>query len=259
VGDSEAEGYWLTPFVWDAQNGTRDVNTLLAASTPYAYPGSLWGGVAINNSGQILVSANSGYALLTPTSQPTALEPPVQIIATAGVGIVSVGWIGADSGWSYRLKRSTVSGGPHTTIATLSGNVPGYPNSCYFEDTSVVNGIRYYYVVSAVDGANESANSVEVTARPLAPPVAPTTLTAKAATGAAQLTWTQSTSPEIVANRIYRSRFGGGYVQIAYVSAGTAYLDKAVSRRITYSYKVTAVNSIGWESPASNVVSVRLK
>ena len=84
-------------------------------------------------------------------------------------------------------------------------------------------------------------------------------MTAKALSGAVQLTWKQSTSPEIVANRIYRSTSGGGYVQIAWVSAGTAYLDKAVSRRAAYSYKVTAVNSIGLDSPPSNIVIIRIR
>ena len=62
-------------------------------------------------------------------------------------------------------------GGPY---ATLAGNVA--TNS--YTDKSVSNGTTYYYVVSALNAAGESANSAQVSATPLAPPPAPTNITA---------------------------------------------------------------------------------
>ena len=56
----------------------------------------------------------------------------------------------------YRVKRSTSSGGPYTTIATGT--------SLSFTDQSVVSGVTYYYVISAVTSGVESLNCPEIAA-----------------------------------------------------------------------------------------------
>lgn len=117
-------------------------------------------------------------------------------------------------------------------------------------------------MISSVNGTYESANSIATaTAMPLAPPLAPTNLTAALAKNgkSLQLAWKQSSSPGIQSNRIFRSTNGGAYVQIAYINAGTSYADGAVRRGNTYSYAVTALNLNRQESPYSNVVTVRMK
>jgi hypothetical protein len=59
--------------------------------------------------------------------------------------------------YGYEVRRSSVAGGPYTTIATVTG--------VEYTDTSITQGATYYYVVRAVDTSfNRSANSAEVAA-----------------------------------------------------------------------------------------------
>ncbi|MEZ2336397.1 cellulose binding domain-containing protein [Mucilaginibacter sp. RCC_168] len=62
------------------------------------------------------------------------------------------------NGFSYNLKRASVSGGPYTTIGTT-----GSPT---YTDSNVTNGNTYFYVVTSVDSTGESDNSLEIVAKP---------------------------------------------------------------------------------------------
>lgn len=185
-------------------------------------------------------------ALNAPPAAPTGLT------ATAGNNQVALAWNASAGATGYNVKRATVSGGPYTTIAPNSA-------STSFTDTTAVNGTTYYYVVSALNAAGESANSSQVSATPQAPspPAAPTGLTARA-TGKKKinLAWSQSTSPNLTQNKIYRSTTSGGpYSLIATIAAATSYNNNGLASGTTYFYVVTAVNSSGLESPASNQAS----
>ena len=67
-------------------------------------------------------------------------------------------WNALSNATNYNVKRSTVSAGPYTTIA--SGIT-----STNFADTSAFASVEYYYVVSAMVGGMETANSGEVALR----------------------------------------------------------------------------------------------
>jgi hypothetical protein len=84
---------------------------------------------------------------------------PTGLWATAANSQVTLSWTASGGATSNNVKRATVSGGPYATIAAV-GTTPGYTN------TSLANGTRYYYVVSALNGSGESANSSEVSAIP---------------------------------------------------------------------------------------------
>ena len=75
---------------------------------------------------------------------------------------MALSWTASSGATSYNVKRATVSGGPYTTIAS--------PTTTSHTNTGLVNGTTYYYVVSAVNAAGESANSAQVSATPQAPP-----------------------------------------------------------------------------------------
>jgi fibronectin type 3 domain-containing protein len=110
-----------------------------------------------------------GLTALT-SSRPTVPMPPVvsasaptSLLARSANAAAVLTWTGivgpADIS-SYNVKRSTVSNGPYTTIATNVGHVS-------YTDTGLANNTTYYYVVSAVNSLGESADSAEAVVIPL--------------------------------------------------------------------------------------------
>jgi hypothetical protein len=192
------------------------------------------------------VSAGSGGCQLPAT--------PTGLAAVAGNTQVSLTWTASAGASSYSVKRATTSGGPYATAA--SGVIaPGYTN------TGLSNGTTYYYVVSAVNGCGESADSSQVSATPTAAQAVapPTSLKATAAKRKVMLSWTQSVSTGITQNRIYRSTSSGGpYAAIALIGANTGYTDTQVTGGITYYYAVTSLRGPD-ESALSTAVSAKPK
>jgi len=104
-------------------------------------------------------------ANLTPPVPP-APSAPTGLMATTNYGQVTLTWNASSGATSYNIKRSLTSGGPYTTIGTST--------TTSFTDTTVLNGVTYYYVVSAVNSGGESPNSAEVSTTPPVPaPPAP--------------------------------------------------------------------------------------
>jgi fibronectin type 3 domain-containing protein len=217
-------------------------NTGLIAATTYRYRVR-----SFNVSGD---SAYSGVAEATTSSTPS-LPAPAGLGATAGDGRVTLTWNAVSGATSYNVKSHTASGGPYLTRAT------GLQTPSYV-DTGLTNGQTYFYVVSAQNAVAESANSSEVSARPLATtPAAPSNLVATAVSASRiNLTWTDNASNE--SNyRIERCQGAGcsNFVQIAQVGANvTSRANTGLAAGTTYRYRVRARNSIG-NSGYSNVAT----
>lgn len=154
-------------------------------SLPYTgsytvYSTYLVSNVTVTNSGAATVQVNvvsPGYDLawieFVPANGPP-LPPAGERIVGAGPGIpagltsgiqaaagnmeASLQWVASESATSYNVERAVNSGGPYTTIASCT--------ALSYVDTGLANGTTYYYVVSAVNGNGESANSSEVSATP---------------------------------------------------------------------------------------------
>jgi Glycoside hydrolase family 44 len=90
------------------------------------------------------------------TSVPPA---PTGLAATPEHGQVSLTWTASSGATSYYVKRSTISGSGYSQIAIAA--------AAHYTDTSVTNGVKYFYVVSAYNSAGESTNSSEVSATPV--------------------------------------------------------------------------------------------
>jgi subtilisin family serine protease len=100
-----------------------------------------------------------------PASRAIAAQPvarpavPVGVTASSGPGPhqISIAWTATPYAATYRVKRSAISGGPFSTLAT------GIKTAGYVDSTAHA-ARRYYYVVSAMNVSGESANSSQATA-----------------------------------------------------------------------------------------------
>jgi len=236
AASSGATGYYVKrstttggPYTQIAtQSGTSDTDTGLTNGTKYFYVVS-----AYNSAGQ---SANSAEVNATPALPPPAT--PAGLAATPGNGQVSLAWSASAAATSYHVKRST-SSGAETQISA--------PTSTSYTDTGLTNGVKYFYVVSAVNSGGESANSSEVSATPVAavnPPATPTGLQATGGNAQVSLSWNASAGA--ASYNVKRSTTNGGPYSTSIASPTlTNYTDATVSNGTTYYYVVSAVNTAG--------------
>jgi fibronectin type 3 domain-containing protein len=142
-----------------APTSTSYTDTSLTNGTTYYYVAS-----AIDSAGE---SADSAQVSATPVAPVAIPATPSGLAATPGNAQVALSWTASSGATGYHVKRAATSGGPYTQV--------GAPTSTSYTDTSLTNGTTYYYVVSALDSAGESANSTQISALPVASPGAPTT------------------------------------------------------------------------------------
>ena len=178
---------------------------------------------------------------------PTVPAAPTNVAATGGNAQVTLTWSASTGATTYNVKRGTTTGGPYTTV--------GSPSAANFTDSTVTNGTTYFYVVTAVNSAGESANSAEKSATPAAPvpPSAPTGLTTTPGNVQILLTWTASSGA--TSYHVKRgTTTGGPYTQVG-APATASFTDTTVSNGAQYFYVVSALNSAGESANSSEVTA----
>ena len=236
--ERSTDGSTFTPLATTGAGTTGYSDTGLSASTTRYYR------VYAYNTGGNSAASNTASAttLALIPAAPTGLQ------ATAGNAQVTLSWSAVIGAADYNVKRAAISGGPYTAIASVV-TTTGYT------DTSVTNGISYFYVVTAVNVSGESADSSQAVATPQLPPAAPTNLTATAtSTSQINLTWTDNSTNES-GFKIERSSDSTTFSQIATPEAGTiSYNDTSVAASTTRYYRIYAYN-VGGNSTASNTAN----
>jgi len=143
----------------------------ISNTTPYAYY-------------RLNITTNNGDASgiqLSEMAFTYRVEAPTNLAVTAiSSSQINLSWTSSDGATGYNVKRATVSGGPYTVIAA---NL----SALAYTNTGLANGTKYYFVVSATNVVGESANSIEVSARPTSP--VPPQLGFGINAGQIQLTW----------------------------------------------------------------------
>src|SRR5438876_2439226 len=201
----------------------------------------------------------SNEASGTPTSGQTVPSPPRQLNATPGEAQVTLTWLAPSSDGgspitNFKIYQGTASGGE--PLLAPVGAVFAYP------DSSVTNGVTYYYYVTAVNGIGASGSSNEVSATPVAGPSvpdAPQNLVATPGNGTMTLTWSPppwDVRSPVTGYTVYRGTNSGNRSFFVPLGNVTTYTDTGLANGQRYYYVVTAINAIG-EGPPSSEVSAK--
>lgn len=150
--------YWSKTAGVTTVTGTK----ITGAASPYVQTGLTDGTTYY----YIVTAANTSgeSAASSPVSATTAAAPPVVPAAPAGVTAVggskqvTVSWSAVSGATSYNIYWSTTTGVTTATGTKITGAASPYIH------TGRLDATAYYYVVTAVNSAGESAASVQVTA-----------------------------------------------------------------------------------------------
>ncbi len=93
----------------------------------------------------------------------TVPQSPMNVVASAGNKSIDIEWSDVDNATNYNLYYSLTSG-EDLSLKTKIENVRSP-----YTHASIVNGIYYYYIVTAVNDSGEGQASIEVSALPLNP------------------------------------------------------------------------------------------
>lgn len=199
----------------------------------------------------VVTSLNAGGQESPPSPEADAIlgsPPPVgvpaNLSATPLTSSIALDWNPVTGASSYRVKRSTTSGGAYAFLKEVTGSDT--------LDTTAQNGVTYYYVVSSISFEGvESGNSAQVSAtlgsNPA--PAAPTNLSATGQPSRVALSWSAVSGAGTY--RVKRSLTSGGPYSILSTAAPTTYVDNSVSIGTPYFYVVSALSPSGTEGPNS--------
>ncbi len=132
------------------------------------------------------------YVYVTASTQNNPPSTPTGVAASAGNGQATISWSAASGATSYNLYMATESGVTKSNYSSKAGGMTHTSVTSPYTHASLTNGTTYYFVVTAVNAAGESAESSEVLATPSATAnQAPTaTLSSDKTSGTAPLTVT---------------------------------------------------------------------
>jgi hypothetical protein len=234
--------------------------TSLTTGTSYTYKVS-----AINSVGPSTTS-NEASATPTPTSSITLPSPPTNLSATkVSQTQVNLSWNApSDNGGSaitgYKIEEK-VGTGSFTVIVANTGNT----NTSYSR-TGLTAGLTYTYKVSAINSAGTSSPSNEVTSSQtiIAVPNPPSNLVvASASPTQLNLSWkapSDNGGPVVTGYKIEVKSGSNPYaILVSNTGSVTSYSHSGLTTGTTYTYKVSAINSVGIGAPSNEVSAKPIK
>lgn len=161
---------------WNASSGATSYTVYrFTGSTPPVIIGANLTGtnftdapLGINTTNYYLVTAanacnRSGFSLyapgVTPPLPPSAA--PTWLFVTPGDNEAQLTWNAVAGAGAYNLMRSMTNGGPYTMVAS---NI----TATSYLDTTVTNGIAYYYIVAGLNAGGAGPSSAQTSITPVA-------------------------------------------------------------------------------------------
>ena len=192
----------------------------------------------------------SNVVTLVPRTPPA---PPEQMTVTPRGDGIEVAWTAREGVAGYNVYRRDAQERGHGQPLHAAG-----PGDTSFLDASARFGQSYIYAITAVASRVPLIESAigserEVRYQDRFPPAAPTDLVALAEAGQVRLFWRGSEAEDLAGYVVYRRQgTAGEFVRITpQTLPGAEYADTTVSAGRVYSYRVTAVDQLGNESPPS--------
>jgi fibronectin type 3 domain-containing protein len=205
-----------------------------------------------------IITAVNAVGISPPSNEvgvvPGALpSSPQYLMATPGDRQVFLTWQPPSTDGGIPISSYYVYGGHQIGGMDRIASI----NATEYLDAGLMNGVYYYYAVSAVNSGGEGAMSAAVSAKPLTVPSAPTDLSAEGGNTEIMLTWKSPASDGgdgLTGYMIYRSKALGAWSFLTQIGNLMEYRDSGLENETSYSYLVRAFNGAG-EGPASNTAT----
>jgi uncharacterized protein (DUF1800 family)/fibronectin type 3 domain-containing protein len=187
-------------------------------------------------------SPQSGETSATPAP---ILPAPGGLTATPANQSITLNWTAVTGATAYNVYRGTATGQQNATPLTRV-------TATTYANTGLTNGTTYFYTVAAVNANNDvGTRSAEVSSAALAPPSAPTGLTATPGNTQITLSWTAGTGAATYNLYVGNTTGAQATTPVATGITATTFLHTGLTNGTNYFYRVTSVNASG-ESTRSN-------
>jgi len=197
-------------------------------------------------------STQSNEINAIPLAIPT---PPKNPKISSGDGFVNVSWGTPGDNGGTVITKFNIYRGNESGEKVVIGSVNA--NTLYYNDTSVTNGIRYFYNITALNIVGESLPSIDINVTPFGLPEAPRELNAAVGDRYINLTWeapADTGGAKIIEYKIFR---GNSPADETFLNSATGnatiYSDTAIIYNQIYFYYITAVTGIGESDPSAEV------
>ncbi|MCX5786419.1 MAG: SBBP repeat-containing protein [Elusimicrobia bacterium] len=232
---------------WGASAGITKASTRISGvASPYAHTGLTNGQTYYYRVTAMTSKEESG--LSAEVSAITVPDAPRNAVVTASDGQNTVSWDAVTGAVSYNIYWGVAAG-----ITKASAKFSGAVSPC--EHTGLTNGQAYYYRITAVNAAGESALSAEVSGTPIIITIPDAPQNAAVASSNVQNTVSWDAVAEAVSYNIYWGVSAGITTASTRISGvASPYAHTGLTNGHAYYYRVSAQNASG-ESALSEEVT----